>query len=118
MYLFIGGVNCSPYVKENGITRGYVYRATRSRVTLGGKRYVSKVKKLNYGIVFEHLEESTLKSLVEALNGDTVSMVYKDPVLGTISKQFIATPADTELAMEDSGGVTYWSGFEVTMEEQ
>ena len=118
MHLFIAGINCSDSVQDQGITRGVVYRASKSRVTLGGKRYVTRIKKLSYDITFDPMEESKLKALLEALDTDTVSMTYKDPVLGTISPQFIPTPKAVELVLEDKNGVSYWSGLEVNMEEQ
>lgn len=118
MHLFIAGVDYSDSVQDKGITRGEIYRAVKSRVTLGGKRYVSRVKKLSYDIVFDPMEESKLKALLEALNSDSISVTYKDPVLGMISRQFIPTPEPVELIVEDKNGVSYWSGLEVNLEEQ
>lgn len=117
MHLFIAGIDCSNSVQDRGITRGEVYRAVKSRVTLGGKRYVSRVKKLSYDISFDPMEGSKLKTLIEALDSDLVSMTYKDPVLGMISKQFIPTPKPVELVLEDRNGITYWSGLELNLEE-
>lgn len=117
MHLFIAGMDYSDFVQDKGITRGEVYRATKSRVTLGGKRYVSRVKKLSYTISFDPMEESTLKTLLEALNYDLVNVTYKDPVLGMISRQFIPTPKAVELILEDKAGKSYWSGLELTLEE-
>lgn len=117
MHLFIAGIDCSDSVQDKGIVRGEVYRAMKSRVTLGGKRYVTRVKKLSYDISFDPMEESKLKTLVEALDSDLVSLVYKDPVLGTISRQFIPTPKSVGLVLEDKTGVTYWSGLELNLEE-
>lgn len=117
MLLFISGKNYSDCVQEKGITRGEIYRAVKSRVTLGGKRYVSRVKKLSYDISFDPMEESRLKDLSEDLDADLISVVYKDPVLGVISKQFIPTPKSVELILEDKDGVSYWSGLELNLEE-
>lgn len=117
MHLFIAGIDCSNSVQDKGIVRGEVYRAVKNRVTLGGKRYVTRVKKLSYDISFDPMEESKLKALVEALDSDLVSITYKDPVLGTISRQFIPTPKSVELVLEDKDGVSYWSGLELNLEE-
>lgn len=117
MHLFIAGIDYSNSVQDQGITRGEVYRASKSRVTLGGKRYVTRIKKLSYDIAFDPMEESKLKTLIEALDSDLVSMTYKDPVLGTISRQFIPTPKAVELVLEDRNGVSYWSGLELNLEE-
>lgn len=117
MHLFISGRDYSDCVQEKGITRGEIYRAVKSRVTLGGKRYVSRVKKLSYDISFDPMEESRLKTLSEDLDADLISVIYKDPVLGIISKQFIPTPNPVELIMEDRNGVSYWSGLELNLEE-
>lgn len=117
MHLFIAGIDYSDCVQEKGITRGEIYRAVKSRVTLGGKRYVSRVKKLSYDISFDPMEESKLKALIEAVDADLISVIYKDPVLGIISKQFIPTPKSVELILEDKAGVSYWSGLELNLEE-
>lgn len=117
MHLFIAGTDYSDSVQDKGIVRGEIYRAVKSRVTLGGKRYVTRVKKLSYDISFDPMEESKLKTLVEALDSDLVSVTYKDPVLGTISRQFIPTPKSVELVLEDKDGVSYWSGLELNLEE-
>ena len=117
MHLFIAGVDYSDSVQDKGITRREIYRVVKSRVTLGGKRYVSRVKKLSYDIAFDPMEESKLKALLEALNSDLISVTYKDPVLGMISRQFIPTTDSVELILEDKNGVSYWSGLEVNLEE-
>lgn len=117
MLLYISGRDYSDCVQEKGITRGEIYRAMKSRVTLGGKRYVSRVKKLSYDISFDPMEESKLKRLSEDLDSDLISVIYKDPVLGIISKQFIPTPKSVGLILEDRNGVTYWSGLELNLEE-
>lgn len=117
MHLFIAGRDYSDCVQEKGIIRGEIYRAVRSRVTLGGKRYVSRVKKLSYDITFDPMEESRLKTLSKDLDADLINIVYKDPVLGIISKQFIPTPKPVELILEDKAGVSYWSGLELNLEE-
>lgn len=118
MYLVIGGINLSDYVQDQGIVRGEIYRATKSRITLGGKRYLTRVKKLTYDISFDPMEESDLKRLAEIIDSDYVSVIFKDPVLGTIHKQFIPTPDDQELILEDRDGISYWSGLELNLEEQ
>lgn len=84
---------------------------------MGGKRYVSRVKKLSYDISFDPMEESRLKTLSEDLDADLIPIVFKDPVLGIISKKFIPTPKSVELIMEDKDGVSYWSGLELNLEE-
>lgn len=117
MHLFIAGIDYSNCVQDRGITRGEVYRVIKSRVTLGGKRYVSRVKKLSYDIAFDPMEESKLKTLIEALDSDLVAVVYKDPVLGNIAKWFIPTTKSVELILEDKAGISYWSGLEVNLEE-
>lgn len=118
MHMILGGVDVSNYVTDDGITRGTIDRVVKTRTTMLGKKYVSKVKKLAYGIEFEPMDETTLKSLVEALDSDTVSMSYKDPVVGNIFKQFLPEVDPVDLIMEDTNGVTYWSGLKITLEEQ
>lgn len=118
MNLTIGGKDVSGYVQEQGIVRGETYRNEKSRVTLSGKRYVSRIKKLTYEISFEPMSETDLKALFEVLEDTYVSVSYRDPVLGLINKKFIPTIGELELALEDKDGVSYWSGFVLGLEEQ
>lgn len=118
MHVILGGVDVSCYVTDQGVTRGTVDRVVKTRTTLLGKKYVSKVKKLAYAIEFEPMDEATLKSLVQVLNADTVGMSIKDPVLGKIYKQFIPEVEPVDLIIEDVDGITYWSGLQLSLEEQ
>ena len=118
MHLLIGGLDVSKHVQEGGITRGETYRNSKSRTTLEGKRYVSKIKKLVYTVEFDPLSESDLRRLIHVLDGDYVSVAYKDPVLGHVYKTFIPTISDMELILEDRHGISYWSGLVVALEEQ
>lgn len=118
MYLTIGGKDVSSQVKDQGILRGVTYRNERSRTSLSGKRYISRIKKLTYEIAFEPMSETDLKSLFEVLESTYVQVIYRDPILGLINKKFIPSIGEVELTLEDKAGVSYWSGFTLGLEEQ
>lgn len=116
--LIIAGKDVSGLVKDQGIVRGVTYRNEKDRVTLSGKRYTNRVRKLVYEISFEPMAESDIKSLLESLEENYVPVQYKDPVLGLINKKFIPEIGELELSLEDKDGVSYWSGFVLGLEEQ
>ncbi len=118
MRLIIGGIDVSDKVQDGGVTKGSVYRSVKERVTLGGKRYVSRVKKLLYTIAFDPMSEQDLKNLVRVIDQDYVQVVYKDPVEGFVYSTFIPDLDSVELILEDRDGVSYWSGLVLTLEEQ
>lgn len=118
MHLIIGGIDVSSYVQDGGIARGEVQRNFKSRTTLEGTKYVSKIKKLSYNIKFDPVSEEDLRGLLTTLDSDYVSVAYKDPVLGFVYKTFLPTVSSVELVLEDRHGATYWSGLVVYLEEQ
>ena len=118
MYAVLGGMDVSNSIQDQGITRGTVERLVKTRITLGGKKYKSTVKKLSYNLKFDPMPESDLKTLIETIDADCIGFIYRDPILGLINKQFIPTVEPVELILEDNDGVSYWSGLEVNLEEQ
>lgn len=118
MYAVFGGMDLSNRIQDQGITRGTVDRLAKTRITLGGKKYKSTVKKLSYDVKFDPMPEEDLKTLLEILDCDCIGFIYRDPVLGLINRQFIPTVNSVELILEDNNGVSYWSGLEVNLEEQ
>lgn len=118
MLFIMDGVDLSCHIQEAGITRNTTYRNTKSRVTIEGKKYQGKVKKLVLGIPFDPMSEEDLQTVLEVVDQDYVDVQYKDPVLGIIIKTFIPSVGEISLVMEDRDGVSYWSGLSVELEEQ
>lgn len=118
MLFILDGKNLSGYVQDTGITRSTIYRNTKSRVTIEGKKYQGKIKKLLYEVNFEPMSEEDLQLVLRVLDQDYVQLQYKDPVLGMILRTFIPSIGEVSLAMEDRDEVTYWSGLSVELEEQ
>lgn len=118
MLFIMDGVDLSPHVQESGIVRSTTYRNTKSRVTIEGKKYRGKVKKLVLEIPFDPMSEGDLQEVLRVVDQDYVDVQYKDPVLGMILKTFIPSIGEISLVMEDRGGVSYWSGLSVELEEQ
>lgn len=118
MLFIMDGVNLSSHVQESGIVRGTTYRNTKSRVTIEGKKYQGKVKKLVLEVPFDPMNETDLQSVLRIIDQDYVDVQYKDPVLGTIVRTFIPSVGEISLVMEDRDGVSYWSGLSVELEEQ
>lgn len=118
MLFIMDGVDLSQHVQESGIVRGTTYRNTKSRVTIEGKKYQGKVKKLVLEVPFDPLSETDLKRVLQSLDQDYVDVQYKDPILGIVLKTFIPSVGEVSLVMEDRNGISYWSGLSVELEEQ
>ena len=118
MLFVMDGVDLSQHVQESKVTRGTVYRNTKTRVTIEGKKYEGKIKKLALEIPFDAMSETDLRTVLSAVDQDYVSLQYNDAVLGLIVKTFIPRVGDISLVMEDVNGITYWSGLVVSLEEQ
>lgn len=118
MLFVMDGVDLSPHIQESEIIRGYTHRNTKTRITLEGKKYAGKIKKLVLEVPFDPMDEEDLRTVLEVVDKDYVSLQYKDAVLGVIVKTFIPTIGEVSLVMEDRNGVTYWSGLVVELEEQ
>lgn len=118
MLFIMDGVDLSQHVQESGIVRSTTYRNTKSRVTIEGKKYQGKVKKLVLEVPFDPLSETDLKKVLQSLDQDYVDVQYKDPILGVVLKTFIPSIGEVSLVMEDRNGISYWSGLSVELEEQ
>lgn len=118
MLFIMDGIDLSHHVQESGIVRGTTYRNTKSRVTIEGKKYQGKVRKLVLEVPFDPMNEEDLQRVLRTIDQDYVDVQYKDPVLGMILKTFIPSVGEISLVMEDRAGVTYWSGLSVDLEEQ
>lgn len=118
MLFILEGIDLSHHVQETGIVRGTVYRNTKTRITIEGKKYQGRVKKLTLEVPFDPMSEDDLHEVLRIIDQDYVSLQYKDPGLGMILKTFIPSVGETTLAMEDRDGVSYWSGLLVELEEQ
>lgn len=118
MTFTIDGVDLSPYLKDNNLSRGYTERKAKSRIAVDGTLYITKVRKLTLAVDFDPMPESTLQSVITAINKDYVTLVYTDPVDGLRTRVFIPSVGDITLALENVNNTNYWSGLSLSLEEQ
>jgi hypothetical protein len=118
MLFIMNGTDLSSHVQESGIVRGTVYRNTKSRVTIEGKKYQGQIKKLTLTVPFDPMSEDNLQTVLSVVDQDYVDVQYRDPVLGIVIKTFIPSVGEISLTLEDRNGVAYWSGLSVKLEEQ
>ena len=118
MLFIMNGADFSRHVQESGILRSTTYRNTKSRVTIEGKKYQGRIRKLVLQVPFDPMSEDDLQEVLRVIDQDYVDVQYKDPVLGMIIKTFIPSVGEISLVLEDRGGVSYWSGLSVELEEQ
>lgn len=109
------GVDLSKWAKENGIVQTTIFRASRSVVTLSGSLIKREIPKRAVSISLVELRDSTLLSLAPAIV-PLGAFEYTDRDVGDRTAQFYAhISTGTEKTVR--GGITYWSGVTIELEE-
>lgn len=114
--LIINGVDFAPWCKSGGIQQQYTIRRSRSVVATDGTEYEKSIKKRHITVSLVELRDSTWLTLAAALRTNPAAVTYTDADFGELVKTFkLSSPQGT--AKTVTGGNTYWSGINFTMEE-
>ena len=109
------GVDLSRWAKENGIVQNTVFRASRSVITLSGSLIKRQIPKRTVSIRLLEIRDSTLLSIAPAIV-PLGTFEYTDRDVGDRTAQFYAhISTGTEKTVR--GGITYWSGVTIELEE-
>lgn len=114
--LIINSVDFSPWVAENGIKYGEVYRNSRSVVTLDGTLYQTQVTKHSLDVALVELRDGTMAALKAAMTSPA-SVQFTTPAGESLTRTCYLT-GQTEGAKTVRGGNTYYSGVSFTVEEK
>lgn len=115
--LSVNGVAFHPWCEEDGIEQSVVMRQTRAIVTLDGTLYQNWVAKRAISVKCVEVRDSTLSTLIAALQTNPATVVYDDIERGNTTSIFYITDVATAAKKVD-GGNTYYSGFGFTLEER
>ena len=109
------GQDLAKWAKESGIVQNIVYRSGRSVVTISGSLFKTEIPKRTVSISLVELKDSTLKSIASAIIPQS-EFEYTDMERGDRVAQFYARiSTGTEKTVR--GGITYWSGVTIDLEE-
>lgn len=113
----LNGLDVSHWLREGGVTYGEVYRQSRSIITLDGTLEQRQVVKRTLTLEFMTLRDSKAGQLQEAIQLRPVTMEYTERDGKAATKLFYVT-SFTGGVKTIRGGITYWSGLSVGLEER
>lgn len=113
----LNGLDVSHWLREGGVTYGEVYRQSRSIVTLDGTLEQRQVIKRTLQLNFVTLRDSKAAQLQDSLQLRPVTMEYTETNGTTATKLFYVTGFSGGVKTV-RGGITYWSGLSVGLEER
>lgn len=114
--LILNEYDAGPWLKENGLTQTEVVRSSRSVVTLNGTKYQGEIIKRGISASFVEMRDTSWYRLVAALRERPVKVRYIDDDIGPRTAYFLVS-SPTASAKVVRGGITYFSGGSVTLEE-
>lgn len=109
------GIDLAKWAAEDGIIQSTVFRAARSVTTLSGQLYKRNVAKRSVTITLVEVRDSTLRRIAEAIVPQG-TFEYTDRDVGDRSAEFYAN-ISTATQRTVRGGITYWRGIRIELEE-
>lgn len=109
--------DAGPWLAKNGLAQKEIVRLSRSVVTLDGTKHMIEKKKRGLTGKFIELRDSTWYELTEAVAARPVKVKYVDDTLGARTADFLVTDLSGG-AEEVRGGITYFSGCSISLEER
>lgn len=107
----INGVDFTSYISSGGIkwTRNDIDASKSGRDKSGTMRRKRITTKRKLSFTCRTLTHAEMKALNTALDHETVSITYLDPILDVVTKTFYGSSVECA-TMISQGGETLWSG--------
>lgn len=115
-FMYLGDMNISEFIRENGIAQSEFTRASRDVVTLDGYLIRSDIVKRRITVRLVEIRDVFWYMICDALKDRPVSVRYFDDVSGDCTKKFYVY-GTTSSARRVTGGNTYFSGASFVLEE-
>ncbi len=115
-YLKINGTDYSQYVNKLSITTKHKYTARENASGNLLTKYITKKRNIQVGVI--PLSASSLKSLVSAINGFTVTVEFLDPETNALSTANCIIPTNSLEYYTINAGGTKSKAFSFTCEEK
>lgn len=114
--LIINGQDFSPWLVEDGLTFGEIYRQSRDVITLDGTLYRSQIRKLTMDASLVELRDNTLALLTAALYRAVPASVQYTTSDGVLHANTFYVSDLSYGAKTVRGGNTYYSGTGFSLE--
>ena len=115
--LILNDYNAGPWMAKDGLKQKEIVRLSRSVVTLDGTKYVVEKRKRGLTANFIRMRDVKWYALTKALKKRPVKVKYVDDTLGARTADFLVTDLSGG-AEEVRGGITYFSGYSISLEER
>ena len=112
MTLTIDGVDMTPYIAYGGLkwSRNDIEAPNTGRA-MNGLMYRGRVAtKIRLDITCRLLTASELSTVLNAILPEFVTVVYNDPMLGTVTKTMYSNNNPAVYQLKKPNGTEYWSG--------
>ena len=112
MTLTIDGVNIVPYIAYGGLKwqRNDIDSPDAGRNMDGTMERGRVATKIRLDITCRLLTSAELSIVLNAILPETVSVVYDDPMYGTVTKLMYANNNPATFQIQKSDGRVYWAG--------
>lgn len=114
--LNINGFELTPWLAERGYVLSTLVRQSRSVITIGGTEYRTGINKHRIEATTVELRDVTLKAIVAALTHAATVLFTDDEGNELTRTMYVSWP--TETAKTVRGGITYYAGPTITLEER
>ena len=112
MTLTIGGVNIVPYIAQGGLKwqRNDIETSSAGR-TMDGTMYRGRVAtKIRMDITCRPLTATELSTVLNAIYPEYVTVVYSDPMSGSVSKTMYSNNNPASFLLIQPDGTELWTG--------
>lgn len=114
--LKLNGYDVTPWLKEGGLKQTEIVRLSRSVVTLNGIKYQGEVIKRGIAAAFVEMRDANWTKILQAIETRPVRVEYIDDRTGRkIADFWVSGPAAAAKVVR--GGITYFNGGALTLEE-
>lgn len=120
MYLAINGIDITPWIAHGGVqwTRYDIDGSDAGR-TLDGRMWRNKVAtKIKMQITCIPLEKSDVKTLLNLILPEYVTVTYDDPMYGRVTKEFYSNNNPANFYMVMANGSELWNGIAFPLVER
>ena len=115
--LVLNDYDAGPWLEKSGLTQTEIVRISRSVVTLDGTKYLVEKRKRGISANFILLRDVVWYAINGAVATRPVKVKYVDDTLGERTAYFLVTDLSGG-AEEVKGGITYFSGCSISLEER
>ena len=115
--LVLNDYDVSLWLEKDGLAQTEIVRISRSVITLDGTKHLVEKRKRGISAKFIRLRDVVWYAINSAVETRPVKVKYVDDALGERTAYFLVTDLSGG-AEEVAGGITYFSGCSISLEER